>query len=223
MGTVIPPSKDKPLIPVIPIGLIATRAPCLLIGGGMVAFGKAKWLLECGATIEAVSLQYVSNFNALDPSRITLRQEPYRIGSDLRPYLLVIAGTNDNAVNQAVADDAARAGIPCNVVDDPPKCTFIVPATVVRGAMRLTIATGGGSPVLARTLRDELAEQFPAWYGDFVDILGVIRVRLKAAGMSYDDRARLLARLMSPTERASYAPLSRDEMEKKLFDLAGLM
>lgn len=210
------------LLDVIPIGLVADRLPCLLVGGGIVALRKAEWLLGCGARIDVVATTFAPEFDALDAARVVRQVGAYAVGRDLRPYLLVIAATDDVTVNQAVADDAARAGIPVNVVDDPPRCTFIVPATVARGALRLTIATGGGSPVLARQLREEFEQTFPAWYADYVVALGVVRERLRTAGVGYDARAAILRRLVAPAERATCAGLPRAAMERHLLALAGL-
>lgn len=217
----MPPSEPS-LLATIPIGLVADRLPCLLVGGGIVALRKAEWLLGCGARIEVVATAFVPEFDALDAARVVRQVGPYVAGRDLRPYLLAIAATDDVAVNQTVADDAARAGIPMNVVDDPPRCTFIVPATVARGTLRIAIATGGGSPVLARQLREEFEQAFPAWYADYVAALGVVRERLRAKRVGYDERAAILRRLVEPAERATCAGLPRDAMERHLCVLAGL-
>lgn len=219
---VTPPSEGDPLIATIPIGLVADRLPCLLVGGGIVALRKAEWLLGCGARVEVVAPAFVPEFAGLDAARVVRRVGAYAGGGDLRPYLLAIAATDDVVVNQAVADDAARAGIPVNVVDDPPRCTFIVPATVARGALRIAIATGGGSPVLARRLREEFEEAFPVWYGDYVVALGVVRERLRRAGVGYDARAAILRRLVEPAERAACAGLDRPAMTRHLLTLAGM-
>ncbi len=217
----MPPSEPS-LLATIPIGLVADRRPCLLVGGGIVALRKAEWLLGCGARIEVVAPVFVPEFDSLDAARVVRRIGTYGAGQDLRPYLLAIAATDDVAVNQAVADDANRAGIPVNVVDDPIRCTFIVPATVARGMLRIAVATGGGSPVLARQLREEFERSFPDWYADYVAALGVVRERLRVKGIGYDARAAILSRLVAPAERATCAGMPRDVMERHLLAQAGL-
>ena len=210
------PSEPPLLRATVPIALVADRAPCLLVGGGLVALRKAEWLLACGATITAWAADFIADFTALDAVRLKCTPQAYGPGADLRGFLLVIAATDDAEINHAVADDAERAGIPVNVVDDPSRCTFFVPATVARGALRIAITTGGGSPVLAGQLRQELESTFPLWYADYLAALGLVREQLRTSGTCYEERARLLRRLVSPEFRATLSGLDGHEMRRRL-------
>ena len=68
---------------------------------------------------------------------------------DLRGAFLVIAATDDEKVNEAVA---ARKDLLVNVVDRPEHCTFIVPSSVRRGPLHVAISTSGTSPAMARAI-----------------------------------------------------------------------
>ena len=73
-------------------------------------------------------------------------------------YRLVVACTDDPAVNQAVFDDGEAAGVWVNAADDPDRCSYTLPARLDRGrAARHGVAPAGHSPALAAWLRDQLA------------------------------------------------------------------
>jgi siroheme synthase-like protein len=94
---------------------------------------------------------------------------------------LVIAATDDPAVNEAVCREAQAVGCPVNVVDDPAHCSFFVPAVVRRGALTIAISTGGKSPTLARRIRQQLEPLFDSAYGPLLDLLSRLRPTVQAA------------------------------------------
>ena len=54
-----------------------------------------------------------------------------------------------------------------------------MPAQVKRGALLLTVSTGGKSPVMAKRLRQELAQQYGEEYGEYLDMVDKVRQELK--------------------------------------------
>src|SRR6185369_5829221 len=54
-------------------------------------------------------------------------------------------------------------------------CTFLAPAVVERGHLRVAVGTGGASPALAARLRRELEAWIGPEYGTFVAVLGAVR------------------------------------------------
>src|SRR4029434_9321693 len=76
--------------------------------------------------------------------------------ADIDGAWLVVAATNDRAVNAAVAAAANAMRIPCNVVDDRELSSFIMPAIIDRSPVQIAVSTGGTSPVLARLIRERL-------------------------------------------------------------------
>ncbi|HAZ76036.1 MAG TPA: siroheme synthase, partial [Enterobacteriaceae bacterium] len=79
----------------------------------------------------------------------------------LDPCWLVIAATDDDAVNQQVSDAAEARRIFCNVVDAPKEASFIMPSIIDRSPLMVAISSGGTSPVLARLLREKLESLLP--------------------------------------------------------------
>ena len=73
-------------------------------------------------------------------------------------------------------------GIPVNIVDDPARCDFILPAIVRQGDLSIAISTGGKSPALAKQIREDLETKFGPEYEILIMIMGIIREKVIARG-----------------------------------------
>lgn len=165
-----------------PIALDLHDKRCLVVGGGVIADGKLDALLAAGARVTVVSPDVLPRIAALAAElRITWHQRPYQ-PSDLAEAFVVIAATDDRAVNAAVAADARAAGTLVNAVDDIPNCDFFAVAVVRRGDLQVAISTNGRSPAFARWMREQLDAALPAEYDDLLAVLGNVRDTLKARG-----------------------------------------
>jgi precorrin-2 dehydrogenase/sirohydrochlorin ferrochelatase len=153
----------------------------LVVGGGNVARRKVETLLGSGADVHVVSPELVPGLGKLvQQERITWHERGF-LPEDCDGAWLIIAATDDEAVQQEVFRQAEARQIFCNVVDRPEVCSFIVPSQVRRGDLCLAISTGGQSPALAKALRKRLEAQFPEAWGLFVELAGELR-RLILAG-----------------------------------------
>ena len=165
-----------------PLNLDIRRRLCLVVGGGKVAARKVRSLLACEARVTVVSPRLEPELQVrVQEGGIAWQAREFH-PSDLDAARLVIAATDQPRVNRAVADEALRRDIPCNVVDQPAAGTFIVPSVVRRGDLMLTVSTAGCSPALAKHLRKELEARFGHEYEFFLRLLGALRRQLMAAG-----------------------------------------
>ena len=106
----------------------------IVIGGGKIAARKVEGLLAAEAQVKVISPTLTPDLQLLaDSSKITFLPRPYQEG-DLIGAFLVIAATDDAAVNQSVWREAQQRGCLINVVDDPQHSNFTIPAVVHRGA-----------------------------------------------------------------------------------------
>ncbi len=164
-----------------PIGLIGLeQRRTVVVGGGSVATRKVTGLLAVGAVVTVISPALSPELKRLaDQQQITVIERPYRDG-DLADTWLVIAATDDPRVNDQVWQEAGRRGCLVNVVDDPARGNFIVPAVIHRGEITITISTGGASPALARRLRERFESFIGREYGDLAALLAELRPHLQA-------------------------------------------
>jgi len=175
-----------------PVMLRVKDEPCLVVGGGAVALQKARALRRAGADVTAVSPEFSPAFLKLPVRRVRRR---FRTG-DVRGMVLVIAGTDSRAVNEAVYKACRRRSIPVNVVDVPALCSFIVPSILRRGPVIVAVSTGGQSPSLAKALRRQLEAILPRSLGKTAVRLGAARRRILRALPPSPARTRLLKGLV---------------------------
>ena len=187
----------------LPLFLNVQDALCLVVGGGQTAHRKAAMLLEAGARVVAVSLQFNEAFAEMQrqfSGALELRVGPYQSG-ELSHYRLVFAATDNSALNQTVAEDARRANLWVNVVDEPALCSALCGAVLQRGTLQAAFSTGGACPTLSVAMRDELAAQNPEWVGTFATVLGSLRAWLLERCPQMAQRKRILYQLSSPAIR----------------------
>jgi len=179
--------------PVYPVNLVLDGQPCLVVGGGRVAVGKVRGLLEAGARVTVVALEIdpaltalAAEVNPKDDPVLTIVRRAYRRG-DAVGSRFVIAATGDPEVNQAVYDEADAAGIWINAADDPARCSAVLPARVRQGRLLVTISTGGHSPAVASWLRERLAAEFGPEYDQLIGLLGEARKEVQAQGLGTEE------------------------------------
>ena len=161
---------------------------CVVVGGGGIAARKASLLVQAQAQIHVVAPEICQPLEALiAKSNGTFKKGNYN-DSDLDDAHLVIAATDDLAVNQAVSKAAQLRQIPVNVVDNPALCTFILPAIIDRSPVIVAVSSGGQSPVLARLIRGKLETMIPSAYGELASIVGSFREQVKQKFSSINER-----------------------------------
>ena len=151
----------------------------LIVGGGDVALRKADLLSRAGASITIVAPDICEELQALlHSNQHELIYENYN-KKYMQGARVIIAGTDDEALNHQIHADATELNIPINVVDTPPLCDFIFPAIVDRNPIVIGISSNGKAPVLARLLRARLETLIPQGYGKLAKLAGDFRVEVK--------------------------------------------
>jgi len=179
----------------LPIFVKLAGRQCLLVGAGEVALQKIPSLLAADARLRVIAPRVVPEVAVLaSEGRIEVIGREY-MDSDLEGTFLVIAATDDPAVNEAVYRGAVERNILCNSVDDPPHCDFYFGSIVSRGDMQIAISTAGESPALAQRLRREIDEQLPADLGPWLHQLGALRREVLAGRPAGEERKLLLHQL----------------------------
>ncbi|HVT97208.1 MAG TPA: bifunctional precorrin-2 dehydrogenase/sirohydrochlorin ferrochelatase, partial [Acidobacteriaceae bacterium] len=165
----------------LPIFLRLDGKPVLVVGAGTVALAKIESLLASRAKVTVVGPKTVPRIRELAHQDAVVWHQRLFEPQDLEGAFLVIAATNDSAVNRTVYEEARRRNIPCNAVDDPPNCDFYFGSIVSRGDLQVAVSTAGESPALAQRLRQEIDAQLPQDLGPWLKELGGLRGEVRAA------------------------------------------
>jgi uroporphyrin-III C-methyltransferase/precorrin-2 dehydrogenase/sirohydrochlorin ferrochelatase len=165
----------------LPIFLNIKGEPCLVVGGGEVAARKVQTLLRAGGKLTVIAPELGAALAEMAQTGAVAWRSKTFAPKDIAGFRLVIAATDDNAVNTAVSKAAQARHIPVNVVDRPALCSFIFPALVDRSPVVLAVSSGGASPVLARVLKARLETLIPPAYGRLAELAERFRSRAKQA------------------------------------------
>jgi len=167
----------------LPISVEMKGRPCLVVGGGAVAERKIAALIENGSKVTVISPDVTENIARWSKqSLLNLFARRYRAG-DTVGFRIVFAATDDPDLNDAVYRECGNSGSLINSADDPDHCDFILPSVLRRGDLTVAVSTGGRSPALARTIREELEFYFTAEYEALVKLAGEVRVALQERGI----------------------------------------
>ncbi|AVX20861.1 MULTISPECIES: bifunctional precorrin-2 dehydrogenase/sirohydrochlorin ferrochelatase [Carboxydocella] len=194
-----------------PIFLRLDGKKCLVVGGGQVAERKIAGLLQAGAGVLVVSPEVTERIEGWAGAGRVMWYRRLFQPDDVEQAHLVYAATDDAAVNARIARECQQRKIWVNVVDDPERGDFYLPAVLRRGHLQLAVSTGGQSPVFARKLRDHLARSIGPEYGEINDLLGELRQILLARIPDPGERQRIMEGLLA---EGFWEDLVRGEMEK---------
>jgi uroporphyrin-III C-methyltransferase/precorrin-2 dehydrogenase/sirohydrochlorin ferrochelatase len=176
-------------VEIFPISLKLQQQPCLIVGGGRIAYRKAVLLAKAGAILHVIAPEIEPDLLALlEQTQGQYIAEDFQQQVNLRDYRLVIAATNDRAVNQQVFETCEAEKVLVNSVDDPPHCRFMVPAIIDRSPLIISVASNGTSPVLSRQIRTQLETLIPHGMGKLAEFSGKWRATVKQKITNPDER-----------------------------------
>ena len=139
-----------PNTPYFPLFVDLSRRRVLVVGGGKIAARRVKALVQACLSIAVVAPAIHPDIAALaGEGRLTVQARAYR-PEDLEEADLVLACTDDGALNAAIAGACHDRGIPVNDASDRRNCDFLFPGIARRGGIVAGVTAGGGDHRLAR-------------------------------------------------------------------------
>jgi precorrin-2 dehydrogenase/sirohydrochlorin ferrochelatase len=162
----------------------------LVFGGGEVGARKARRFAR-EAEVLVVGPAFGDRAFG-DAALVRAAPEPEAVAGwiDRAAPALVVAATDDEAVNEAAAEAARERGVLVNRADragDRDAGSVVVPATVEDGPVTVAVATGGRAPALSRYLRERIETDLEG-VGAMAEVAGDLRAELKSGGLSPADR-----------------------------------
>jgi precorrin-2 dehydrogenase/sirohydrochlorin ferrochelatase len=180
----------------------------LVVGGGSVAARKASYFAtEATVVVLARSFDPDVSFGGVASARVRVALSP----PDVRAWIdridpaLVVAATDDAALNDALEAAAREAGALVNRADHRggrAVGSVAVPATTRSGDVVVGVGTDGRSPALAASLRDRIETTVDdlAHAEEMASLTDDLRAELTAAGVPAADRRRALRTIVGSRE-----------------------
>ncbi|MFT6309719.1 MAG: uroporphyrin-III C-methyltransferase/precorrin-2 dehydrogenase/sirohydrochlorin ferrochelatase [Porticoccus sp.] len=209
----------------LPLNVNVQGRPVLVVGGGDLALRKAKILNRSGAVLTIVAPKVIEELRTLaDANAGRVFERSYQL-QDLHEVCLVVAATDDMALNETVSADAKAANIWVNIVDQPHLCNVIFPAVIDRSPIVISLSSGGSSPMMLRKLKAQLETQLPSGLGRLAKFLGANKTKVKQAITQSSNRLRFWEQAIdgaiAEDVYAGNEPLAQQRFDKLLSNSVG--
>lgn len=183
----------------LPIALGLANWPVVLAGAGRAVAQRLMLLDQAGAAhVSVFAPDPDPAFRAAAGARLQERlPNPEEIAA---ARLVLLAGLSQPDTIR-LAELARQHRALLNVEDDPPWCDFYMPSIVRRGALVLSVSTGGASPALAVRIRGWLAQRFGPEWAARLEEAASLRQTLRAAGAP---PAQVMAEVTALCERKGW-------------------
>lgn len=202
----------------LPLFAELKQRPVLVIGGGEIAERKIKFLLRAQAQVQVVA-ETLSPALADLAARQALSWRATEFSDSLvDDVFLVIAATEDEALNQRVFAAANARYRLVNVVDNQALCSFVFPSIVDRSPLLVAISSSGKAPVLSRILREKIEALLPTNLGRLAESASYWRNHLKTRLTTTEARRRFWERVFTGRFASLMVAGNSVEAEKALQD-----
>lgn len=185
-----------------PMFVDMTERECLIVGGGNVAYRKVMVMLDFGAKVTVVAEDICDELRKLTiddtankENRITFIKRRFE-RKDCDGMEMVIAATDDNALNHEIAEYCKAKGIMVNAVDQKADCSFIFPSYVKEKNLVAAFSSGGNSPVLTQYLKGKEKEILTPFLGELNEYMGQIREKVIAEYDTEAERKRVFKEIL---------------------------
>lgn len=130
----------------------------LVVGGGDVAARKILRVMKTGADITVITPSCNDQIRRLQNRQaLRLIERPFEMDdiAKVAPFL-VFAATNDQALNQEIAEYCTAHDILVNTITDPENGNFSVQSEIRRAFYSVSVSTYGQGPGFSKALREYL-------------------------------------------------------------------
>lgn len=179
-----------------PMFLDMTERECLIVGGGKVAYRKVIVMLDFGAKVTVVAEDICEELGKLTiENQITFIKRRFE-RKDCDGMEMVIAATDDNALNHEIAEYCKAKNIMVNAVDQKADCSFIFPSYIKEKNLVAAFSSGGNSPVLTQYLKGKEQEILTPFLGELNEYMGQIREKVIAQYDTEAERKRVFKEIL---------------------------
>ena len=172
--------------------------PCLVVGGGMVAYRKVKVLLDFEARVVVVGENICDKIYEIvkKSNQLELQKKCFE-DADCDNMFMVIAATDDKELNHHIAGICNSKGTMVNAVYQKEDCSFIFSSYIKEKNLIAAFSSGGNSPVLAQYLKSQEKEILTPFLGELNEYMGKIRKRVIEKYDTEDKRKEIFKEIVN--------------------------
>ena len=149
--------------PYFPLFIDLSQKRVLVVGAGRIARRRIETLSQFTPHITVVARDVHPDIADWETAKgLRIRRKCYET-EDLKGADIVLAATDDAAVNERIWRDCRRLGIPVNVSGDKTKCDFFFPGVARRGSLVAGITASGADHAAAKRLTRAVRELLAQW------------------------------------------------------------
>lgn len=203
-----------------PLSLSLNEAPVLVFGASPSAQEILLRLLENGAEITLVATLVCEEVQQLQVAygrRLRIVKSSvadFLVNHNLGAYKLVFALSAKAEINMQVVAAAQMAAVPVSVPGSA-SSSFVVPATLKRGNVKISVSSDGLCPPLESSLISRIEELFVAEFDRYSIFLSEYKERLEAASQLGAGELSQLTRMLNGSDELASA-LARKNFEEAL-------
>jgi siroheme synthase-like protein len=164
-----------------PVFIKLNELHTVLIGAGNIGLEKLTAIVNNSqlATVTIIARTFSPEVHTLAAqfNGVKILQKTFE-DTDLDNANLVIAATNDNALNEYIVKAAHERNLLVNIADKPALCDFYLGSIVQKGDLKLAISTNGKSPTVAKRIKEVLNDSIPNEIDDTLQQIAALRQTL---------------------------------------------
>ncbi len=145
----------------LPIAINIEDKEILIVGGGKVAYKKAKVLSQYTNKITFLAIEFISEL-LTDFHDFKFIKDKYR-KKYLKKYFIVYACTNNKKINEKIFLDARKLKMLVNVCDKPLISDFISPAIYKKDNISVAVTSNAIDVKKSVAVRDRIKEMLDDW------------------------------------------------------------
>ena len=148
-----------------PLFVDLSEKKIIIVGGGKIAARRAAVLTRFASDITVIAPEFSEAMeNLAAEQKVRCKRRMYKAG-DISSADLVLAATNDRALNRRIAGECRELERSCSrrillsVADDRSLCDFYFPSVIQKDEIVIGINSGGSDPGKVKKFREELEKK----------------------------------------------------------------
>lgn len=206
----------------LPVLIDLSDKKVLVVGAGSVATRKVQTLLDYNCQITVISPFISKKIREFESQGLLKTIERKYEKGDALTFDLVFSAIDDKQAENLIYNDCINNKIQINVADVPQLCSFIMPATVKRGYLTISIASQGKAPFLVKDVKEKIEDYFPEAYSEYSQLSAEFRnCIMSIQNLNEADKFKLISEFLKQDFLSKIMVSGIDDARKIMNEIIG--